>query len=475
MNNVRARWLINFKVTARTSICLNGGTGADEPAEWQQNIHGTQVAGALREALCQRVVGHLADEPTANEARNYRFATGLHVLLGGPAGDSDGDQSQLIVDDWIATKLTLEIREGVTLDDRGHAVDGGLFTHRVWAPGSTWEGNLELVINADDPAPEEELLALLSAALDAFDNDDIWIGQRGSRGWGRLSISEVSAQRFELGDSADGWEKWFDHQLGGTEGSPRLERFARLEAAVERGLPSDRFGSWSELLDEVAGCRANQIVFGIPIVFDGGVIQGSVNAAIGPDTAHIRSGGQDILSGPGIGGALRASARSLTATTAVEALFGSDVNTGDTELHGSPLVIEEPRVNGKDATRLVETRIMIDSASSAPIDGALFDEEVLHGAEAELSLRLRLPNAESDDALPYDSVIARALLVHVVASILNGEISLGADRGIGRGWVRAHPQRPMWFDIGQGDLIPEKGAELLNQWAAQLTGEAAAT
>ena len=111
---LRARWVVCGTFALETAMHL-GGEGTDrvdmpvlrDPRDGAPLLPGTTLAGALRNALADRLAGY------GEEESNTVFA-----LFGGGRGDDDGSQSPLIVFDALGRLpegLGIEIRDGVAI------------------------------------------------------------------------------------------------------------------------------------------------------------------------------------------------------------------------------------------------------------------------------------------------------------------------------------------------------------------------
>lgn len=427
VRRITARWVVCGELVLESACHLgNGDEGGhvDLPllrdrAQGLPLLLGTSLAGALRSHACDRLHGycvHEGDEPDPKEAAR------VSRLFGGRRGDEDGGQSPLIVFDSLAGEAVVEIRDGVALDAvRGTAAEHLKYDQEVLPAGTRFPVRLELVVT--DPSREAEDLDLLALALSGFQNGDIPIGARRSRGFGACRISSWRLERFDL-SNREGWMAWLgsDHlaPLAGTSTSNDIVSALRMPADASPRVSPD---------------RRDQICIKVQLRFLGGLLVRSpgqeANAA---DASQLHSGGHPVLPGTSLGGALRARAlriaRLVRATRGdairwVERLFGprmADDRSRRIEPRASRLRTSERRV--LDARSLRVARIRVDRFTSGVVDAGLFDEEPTYRGRTDVTLVLRTPEPGE-----------LGLLLLVLKDLLAGDLPVGGSGSVGRGVV----------------------------------------
>jgi hypothetical protein len=214
----------------------------------------------------------------------------------------------------------------------------------------------------------------------------------------------------------------------------------------------------ARLTDAINALRADdrrrRLDIAVDVSFPSGVLIASgAERAAGPDRAHIRSGGHDVLPGTSVAGALRAEVRAIAEACApdhaeawVAAAMGSEPRPETTTAaspRGSAVVVAEgdlgPASPEVPASRVAYSRLRIDPFSGGPWAHALLTEEVLYGAGGTVLLGLRLPwieEAEDPRARSWDGVAG--LAIRAVAQLARGRLALGATVAVGRGTVSSH-------------------------------------
>ncbi|HEY2090406.1 MAG TPA: RAMP superfamily CRISPR-associated protein [Thermoanaerobaculia bacterium] len=412
-------------------------------------LPGTSIAGALRGHLADRLAGYGRPESAA-----------IASLFGVQREERErgGPQSAAIVFDCLGALPNArgtEIRDGVSIDPDGIATEHFKYDIEVLPAGTTFPLRIDLLV-PDEPtsaalrrvftippsaALETVLATLLSASLEGF-SGDISLGAKRSRGLGKLSLQNVSVQRFGLG-SREGWLAWLlsDHE------SP----------AGGEPLPWP-VGDTSRVLDD-----RQRVVFQASLGLDGGILIGSPSTTPdGVDSAHLQSAGGSIISGTSVAGALRNRALRIARLVHgnegdrwIDALFGPKETRN---LVASRVRVSESHVSG--GTRLRPVRIQIDRFTQGVVDRALFDEEPQFGGTTDIRLELRNPQ-------PGEV----GLLLLVLKDLLTGDLPLGGTTSVGRGVVRGSATIKIageTLSIHPQETTAQAAGEL-NGWVDQFT------
>src|SRR5262249_45229902 len=152
-----------------------------------------------------------------------------------------------------------------------------------------------------------------------------------------------------------------------------------------------------------------------------------------PDAVHLHSGGQAVLPGTSVAGALRVRALRIARSVPAEAqdperwvdrLFGPRPTDGDQQTAPSASrlrVAEQPVTDGQS---LRQSRIRGDRVTGGVVDGGPFDEEPVFRGKVRLRLELHRPR-------PGEV----GLLLLVRRDLLPGALPLGGGGAVGRGVV----------------------------------------
>lgn len=458
------RWVICGTLTLETALQL-GGEGSErvdmpvlrDGREEKPLLPGTTLAGALRSALTDRLVGYGAPEPPE-----------VARLFGGSRGDDLGSQSPLIVFDAIGTipqGQGVEIRDGVAISPAtGIAEDHKKYDYEVLPAGTTFPIRLDLLLPAppsrdgEAPPDEKSLLETLATALDAFVRGENAFGAKRSRGLGRVR-AVWAAKRFDLG-SPQGWLEWVlsDHErpLAADPNQPYIGH--ALELAAPQELRPIR------LLPD----RRNRIVIDLDLTLVHDILIRSPATNPGaPDVVHLHSGGSPILPGTSLAGVLRAQALRIAklvrhahgdAELWIDRLFGPRFEgqrpSGNLKPRASRLRVGEARL--QNSTPHTQTRVAIDRFTGGVVETALFEEQTEAGGSATVRLELRNPE---------DGELGLVLLV--LKDLLEGTLPVGGTSSVGRGLLRGRATVTSYL----GDGTAPRSAQI--QPGSPPSGEAA--
>ena len=417
---IHARWVICGNLRLETAMHL-GGEATErvdmpvlrDPRGGAPLLPGTTLAGALRSALADRLVGYGAEEPG-----------GVPALFGGGRGVDDGDQSPLIVFDALGRlpeDQGVEIRDGVAISaTSGTAEDHKKYDYEVIPSGTIFPVRLDLVVPERDT--EKELVQGLAAVLDALADGRTALGAKRSRGLGRVSATWV-ARRFDL-TSPEGWVAWVmsDHEAP-------LGAFESGTSAVE-ALQAQCPDAWGPVQLPADARRHVLVDLHLELVGDL-LVRSPGRSPDAPDVSHLHSGGGPILPGTSLAGVLRAHALRVARLVRhrqddggrwVDRLFGPRFEgqrpPPGFELFASRLRIADASIHGGRSP--TQTRVATDRFTQGTIPTALFDERVQDGGQVRVRLELR-------DSRPGEL----GLFLLVIKDLLSGELPVGGASAFG--------------------------------------------
>jgi CRISPR/Cas system CMR subunit Cmr4 (Cas7 group RAMP superfamily) len=417
-----ARWVITGDILLETPCHLGNGAesaSVDMPlvrdrTEGLPLLTGSSLAGALRDHVNDRTLGFGVEEVPGGETAR---------LFGVGRGEDEGAQSPLIVFDAVGKlpeNTTTEIRDGVAIaPTTGTAKEHLKYNLEVLPSGTTFSIRVELLVGN---APQEVTqVGLLAAALSALQHGQIGIGARHARGLGSCRARKWRVRRFDLA-GRDGWLAW----LGSDPANPN-----KGMRPHEDIVATMRDAAGGKVRFELPVERRVGVHVELELTTQGGLlVRGPGMTSDAADAVHLHSGGQPILPGTSVAGAIRARATRIAQVVRaaqndgrrwVDRLFGPrpDRQTGQT-LSASRLRVSEQAVTGGRVLR--QTRIRSDRFTGGVVDGGLFDEEPLFRGKVTARLELRAPR---DGEL--------GLLLLVVKDLLTGDLPLGGATAVGRG------------------------------------------
>ena len=212
--NITERWVIEGALVLTTPTHLgNGDTDAttDMPllldeATGKALLPGTSLAGALRNYLNERTqgYGHRSQAAQGERAEIDALRSATVKLLGGEKGDDEGAQSALIIEDALAGKPKIELRDGVKIDPltrtaklekRGNQWRGQKYDLELLEAGTSFNLRLELLVSENSA---DEVKRALAIALSGLAQGEITLGLRKRRGFGRCYVPKWAVTEYDL-------------------------------------------------------------------------------------------------------------------------------------------------------------------------------------------------------------------------------------------------------------------------------------
>ncbi len=438
--SILERWVITGTLTLKTPANFSSGENdgaVDMPVLRDETdgmpfIPGTSIAGALRNYLREREIGYGGDSDNNDREKNL-YST---LLFGAKRGEEEGRQSPLITFDAPGRPSGFELRDGVKIDGSTRtAAENCKFDFELLSEGSTFDLKFELIIGGQDD--RQKLVTALVTALYGLEKEDIFLGMRKTRGFGRCFASRWSVKKYNMANPEE-WLAWLACERKGygvSDVSP-LEASYILEAVNEKGIT---------LLPDNRECASLHAEF----FLDGSVMIRSGFGETGnePDMVHLCTSdakGKDVPVIPGTSwaGVLRHRAERIVMTLGgndpdkakiIDEIFGpSKIEEGD-EPWASRLSVGESRINGGSLS-LIQSRIKIDRFTGGVYGGALFEEKPVFGnKDSVVALDLML-KFFSDDKEDRDSQIGLILLL--LKDLWTGNLPLGGESSIGRGRLK---------------------------------------
>ena len=394
-------------------------------------LPGASIAGALRNYWRER-------------KRGYDAVAEDSDLFGAKRGAKEemrGSQSLLIIEDAFGPKSQgddsypkpqVELRDGVKINGQTRtAAEGKLFDIELLRVRTRFLLRFELLIPAGQ---RERLCQDLALALQGFELDEIGLGARKRRGFGRCQVQEWRVWRYDL-TTSDGLLAWL------TEGHDWQNLPVTPEA--EGDSLAGKLGVAPDNLD-----KRHRFEVEADFALDGSLLvrSGFGQADQGPDAVHLhrplydkQAEREPVLPGTSLAGVLRARAlRIANALTPdrveverlVNQLFGVGPEDPDwkdkKKRRASRLVVHEAVV--EDVRTLVQNRIRVDRFTGGAMENYLFNEAPIFGSKGShltLELVLRKPH-------PYEI----GLLLLLLKDLWTGDLPMGGESSVGRGRLR---------------------------------------
>lgn len=377
-------------------------------------LPGTSLAGVLRNHLSDVIAGYKRKEPGL-----VRFIFGTDDIE--QSGGSTG-RSHVIVYDSVGELPeghAVELRDCIRVNPKTATVaEHAKFEIEVLPSGTEFPVRLEFTV--PNASSEDQILSCILTLASGLENGEIRIGARTNRGLGQCHVEKWNVQRYNL-NSKEGWNEWMLSEHGSR---PERLKYSSILEALSEYVPKESL----ERCDD----NRKRIKLDMELELEGGIlIGGPVHTPDSPDIIHISSGGESIVPGSSIAGALRSRALKILNTLANESnranrflgsIFGSSAETDEETLMASRLLVSEAMLSG--GQRLRPSRVAIDRFTGGAMDGAPFEEEVYYGGSFELSIELRNPK-------PAEV----GLLLLLTKDTITGDLPFGGTSSVGRGFV----------------------------------------
>jgi CRISPR/Cas system CSM-associated protein Csm3 (group 7 of RAMP superfamily) len=406
-------------------------------------LTGASIAGALRNYVHEHQQGYGKQEPNNSLSAS---------LFGGISKDDDGDQSPLIINDSISSKVPqIELRDGVKINSITRTVDPearAKYDLELLQAGTEFSLCFELLIERE--ANKADLRTGLAIALSGLEKGEISLGMKKRRGFGRCHVKEWQVWNFNLEDTSDrtAWLSFEHWQTGLFSEFPHYSSIQ--EAFAQANIKVDFAQLKKEDQRDRFLIHATFNLVGSLLIRSG---QDSTGRA--PDVVHLKSHRPDktdsepVLSGTSLAGVLRHRAERIVntlkntttiidenTTTIIDEMFGPDFSKDKTkQAKASRLIVQEKVI--KNATDLVQNRIAIDRFTGGAYHGALFDEQPIFGGKntcVTIEIELRKPEK-------YEI----GLLLLLLKDLWTQDLPVGGESSIGRGRLQGRNATLTWY------------------------------
>ncbi|MEC4805717.1 MAG: RAMP superfamily CRISPR-associated protein [Jaaginema sp. PMC 1079.18] len=486
---IAKRIIVRGTLILDTPTCLGSGD-ADSPTDLailrdsisdHALLTGSSIAGALRNYLREYERGYGKEEQKTDRATS---------LFGGTRRDDDGEQSPLIVNDAISSKIpTVELRDGVEIEGTtGTAKKGHKYDLELLAARTEFSLCFELLIEQkQDPREqlnyEDRLVKSLALALRGLELGEISMGMKKRRGFGRCHVDKWQVWEFNLSDESDR-TAWllFEREctkspvitnkitdaLGVVlnEGEDQRDRFT-IDATFKLASPLLIRSGQAETgcAPDVVHLKSARIINEVKYFLASCLRQQMFSQAIAwlnllPQEITVWTSENlelfllayfllqpsrsklPILSGTSLVGVLRHRAERIVntlkkPTTIIDEIFGPDFSQDKTkQAKASRLIVHESVI--ENTAELVQTRIAIDRFTGGAYHGALFQEQpVFANDETELKLEIELRN-------PIEHEIG--LLLLLLKDLWTEDLPVGGGSSVGRGRLKGKKATMTWKD-----------------------------
>jgi CRISPR/Cas system CSM-associated protein Csm3 (group 7 of RAMP superfamily) len=336
-------------------------------------------------------------------------------------GESEKNASFIDCSDILITELpkdgqkATEIRDGIRLDSaKGIVAQGAKFDYELLAPGAKFE--LTIIFRVEEGLADYDLALKIASDIATIIEKGFDLGAKSTVGFGRMKGENVKIYAIDFNEPLH-FQQWIESNLT-----------QNLTSKATQSL----LLSQSKSFEIKATFKIKNSL----------IIRSYSNDPNAPDSTHLKSGENNILSGSSIKGALRGRAERIlntiqddeyTTETILAGLFGDvekdPINKQKVKKDGYTVpsrvfVDEVPIENVKEE---IQTRIQIDRFTGGTIDGALIEEKPLFPVKDKEQIKnfsIRVV-----DAKPLD----KGLMLLLLKDLWTAELPIGGEKAIGRG------------------------------------------
>lgn len=403
------------KIVKRTYIQIKGhlaspllaGSGEDNQTDadvlrdytGQYFLAGTAIAGAFRHWLSnneneEQIVSLFGDNETFNQSRI--FVSDLKL---------ENHESMRIV------------REHVKLKDKV-TEDSGKFNVEAIATATQFTLRLEYLERESSQSTDENATTsevdkrLITSIICAIRTGELCFGGKISRGYGKLSITEIKEKVFEYTNKKDVYE-WLDWSW------PQIEAVQPIK------------------LNNYPEQSKNDEKITIKLTIPQTLLIREYQTTKEFDYTYLQANGKPVIPGTTWAGAFRQRLREIICDELggtdeiVTILFG---NKHGENGRASILRFEESVIENSYA--LVRTRNAIDRFSGATVEHALFTGESICKGDTKLTISWKKQSVVSSEAI-------KGMLNWLIQDLNQGFLAIGGETAVGRGVFEIIDQQPL--------------------------------
>lgn len=336
-------------------------------------------------------------------------------------GESEENASFIDCSDILLTELpkgslnTTEIRDGIRIDSsKGTVAQGAKFDYELLAPDAKF--GLTMLFRVEEEGLANYDLALkIASDIATIIEKGIDLGAKSTIGYGRV---KGSATLYEIDfENPAHFEQWINNDL-----------FQNKKEKATASLLLTQTKSFEIL----ATFKIKNSL----------IIRSYSNDPKAPDSTHLKSGGNNILSGSSIKGALRGRAERIlntiqtdmdTTETILTGLFGDvEKENGNKQKvkkdgYTVPSRVFVDEIPIKEVKEEIQTRIQIDRFTGGTVNSALIEEVPIFPVKEKEQIegfRIRVA-----DAKPMD----KGLMLLLLKDLWTADLPIGGEKSIGRG------------------------------------------
>lgn len=306
-----------------------------------------------------------------------------------------------------------EIRDGIRIDSaKGTVANGAKFDYELLAPGAKFD--FAMIFRIENEFSKYEVALRIASDIARIIEKGFALGAKSAVGLGKM---KGKAELFELDFKNQAhFKQWIDNEI--------------VEKPIDISLESFLIPQEPAFEIDASFSIKNSLI-----------IRSYSNDPKLPDATHLKSGGENILSGASIRGALRSRAERILNTiqsdkeisnTILIGLFG-DMEKEEDEVtvkkngYTIPSRVFVDEVPVKEIKEEIQTRIQIDRFTGGTVDGAMIEEIPLFPNRDKIQIKnlsIRVENAQPRD---------KGLILLLLKDLWTSDLPIGGEKSIGRG------------------------------------------
>lgn len=373
-------------------LCVSNGddevTDRDviKDAQGRPFIPGSSLTGAMR--------GYL------------QKASDENCIFGYEKYQETGKMSSVYVSDFTFLEAPdIKIRDGVGLSSKKVAMTGRKFDMEVLDTGVSGFFYLEMVIRAKDQ--EKDMENQIQQVLAGWKKEDIRLGAKKTRGYGKIKITAVRKRVFEAANILE-YADVYQYE--------KKDKVFHEDSILDKITVEDDF---------------KYITLTLPLTLCGGISIRQYGVKKGePDFVHITAAGKPVIPGTSAAGAIRhrmeemlqqleLGEASKAKDEIIDGIFGF---VKEEKAQKSSIIFEECVLEGAKA--FTGVRNGVSRFESGTKKGALFKEASYVGGKTELKIKVK----QCEETMPMVG-----FLLLVLKDLANGYLAIGGQTAVGRG------------------------------------------
>jgi len=301
----------------------------------------------------------------------------------------------------------ISFRDGIKIDHQsGMVAEGAKYDYQIIERGAKFALNIEVDYSKDN---QPFIYSMLATICDLLEKEQVRVGAKTNNGLGKIKLIQKQVYKYDFSEKDDVL-KWLKRE------------FPEPFQISEQPLPLKRPACFE--IEATFDLKHSLIVRSYP------------SSPELPDAVNVKSGGEYVLPGSSLKGAIRARAERILRTLrkpdeedVIESMLTGLFGNVDEQNHSSNSKKGKIKVEETLLLKFISElhhRIKIDRFTGSTIEAALFDTVPVYPNLNDKVLEVKLTVR---DYKPYEA----GLLLLVLKDLWTGDLAVGGEKSIGRG------------------------------------------